>query len=336
MQYAQQALSRPLVEQLKRTYPLNQLLGFDNQIPNQEMAQIGSLSGDLATLDLSEASDRVMNCHVLTMMESAGIFRDAVQDCRSGRADVLGEVITLSKFASMGSALTFPIEAMFFLCLIMMGIEHELKRPLTAKDVKSLVGVVRVYGDDIIVPVEYVSSVIAVLEDYSLKVNARKSFWSGSFRESCGKEYYKGHDVSIVKVRSLLPSSRSDTRQIVSTVSLRNQLYMAGYWGTAKWIDDYLGRLIPFPIVESTSAGLGRHSYIFPYQKEREHKKLQSPLVRAMVVTYKIPRRETDGVSALLKWFLKDGDEPFFDKNHLLVSGRPISVSINSRWVSPF
>jgi len=336
MQYAQQALARPLVEYLERIYPLNQLLGFDNQLPNQRMAQKGSLDGSLATLDLSEASDRVVNRHVECMMESAGIFADAVQDCRSLRADVRGEVINLTKFASMGSALTFPIEAMFFLCLICIGIEEELRRPLTKGDVKSLVGRVRVYGDDLIVPTEYVSTVISTLEDYNLKVNYRKSFWKGNFRESCGKEYYNGHDVSIVKVRAMIPSSRSENQEIVSTVSTRNQFYQIGLWETARWFDNVIERLIPFPVVETTSSGLGRVSSCFSYQEERTHPHLHVPLVRAYVVRSKTPRRETDDIFALLKWFLKEGDEPFLDKDHLRFSGRPIDVSINIRWVQPF
>jgi hypothetical protein len=336
MQYAQQALSRLLVDKLQRDGILGKLIGFDDQLLNQQMAREGSITGALATLDLSEASDRVVNRHVVEMMESGGIFRDAVQDCRSRRADVRGEVITLSKFASMGSALTFPIEAMFFLCLICVGIEDELKRPLTHRDLKSLVGSVRVYGDDIIVPVEYVPSVVRTLESFSLKVNSNKSFWNGNFRESCGKEYYRGFDVSLVKVRSFFPSRPTDTQEIVSTVSLTNQLHLTGLWETARWVADVLEELIPLPVVSRTSPVRGLWSFTDDYQIGKIHGTLHSPLVRGMVEQSKKVRRETDDIFALLKWFLKEGDQPFFDKEHLKYSGRPIDVSIKIRWASPF
>lgn len=335
MQYVQQALSRPLVERLQRDGILGEMLGFDDQTPNQRMAQQGSLTGELATLDLSEASDRVVNCHVMSMMARGGIFADAVQSCRSLRADVRGEVLNLTKFASMGGALTFPIEAMYFLCLVILGIESVHNSPMTKRTLASLVGRVRVYGDDLIVPVEYVQSVVGVLEDFGLKVNTHKSFWEGNFRESCGKEYYHGHDVSLVKVRSYLPAQRSDGTEIISTISTRNQFYQAGMWGTARWLDDWLERLIPLPVVHETSPVLGKWSYL-PYQVDKLHGDYQSPLVRGAVKTSKKRRCQTDDIWALLKWFLKEGDEPFFDKDHLSYSGRPIDVSIKIRWASPF
>jgi hypothetical protein len=337
MQYCQQALSRPLVEHLQRDGILGEMLGFDDQVPNQEMARTGSLTGKLATLDLSEASDRVANRYVEAMMARGGIFADAVQDCRSQRADVRGEVLNLTKFASMGSALTFPIEAMYFLCLIFIGIEKELKRPMTKRTIAGFRGRVRVYGDDLIVPVEYVPSVIASLETYGLKVNAHKSFWTGKFRESCGKEYYNGYDVSLSKARAMLPASRSDVQEIISTVSLRNQFYKAGMWQTVKWLDtEVLEKVIPFPGVDETSPALGKWSFGQPYQVDRLHGDYQSPLVRGMVVVSKKRQSSTDDIWALLKWFLKEGDEPFFDKDHLKYSGRPVDVSIKNRWVSPF
>jgi len=336
MQYTQQALSRPLVESLQRDGILRELIGFDDQTPNQRMAREGSRQGNLATLDLSEASDRVANCYVMAMTATGGLFRDAVQDCRSLRADVRGEVITLTKFASMGSALTFPIEAMFFLCLICLGIEKELNQPMTRKALKSLAGRVRVYGDDIIVPVEYVPSVIRSLEAFGLKVNSHKSFWTGKFRESCGKEYYDGSDVSLVKIRSLLPTSLSDAQEIISTISTRNQFYHAGMWETTKWLDTLLEGLIPFPSVDETSPVKGKWSFVKPYQVDKLHGDYQSPVVRGIVVTSKKRQCPTDDIWALLKWFQKDGDEPFFDKEHLKYSGRPVDVSIKIRWASPF
>jgi hypothetical protein len=68
MQYVQQGIMELIREAIDRDDILSQLIGFDDQIPNQEMARRGSLSGEMATLDLKEASDRVSNQLVLDMM----------------------------------------------------------------------------------------------------------------------------------------------------------------------------------------------------------------------------------------------------------------------------
>jgi len=61
VQYAQQALMEMFVDQLEKSNYLQGSIGFTDQKPNQEFAQAGSVDGSLATIDLSEASDRVSN-----------------------------------------------------------------------------------------------------------------------------------------------------------------------------------------------------------------------------------------------------------------------------------
>jgi hypothetical protein len=333
MQYMQQGILELLVSKLENNGKFSSLIGFTDQLPNQEMARIGSLSGNLATLDLSEASDRVSNQLVRLLAHYTPHFGEALDATRSRKADVPGYgVQRLSKYASMGSALCFPIEAMVFLTIIFLGIEDELGTPLTRKMIKSFCGSVRVYGDDIIVPVNMVRSVVSKLEDFGLLVNTGKSFWTGKFRESCGKEFYNGHDVSVVKVRSEFPTQRKHVSEVVSLVSLRNQLYMLGLWETCKYLDPKIEKLIPFPILEDTSPGIGRISFL-PPQGERDCEHLQVPLTKAAVLVPIIPRSPLEGSGALLKWFLKRGDEPFVDRNHLERAGRPDAVNIKLRWV---
>lgn len=337
MQYIQQALSMALVDELESPRGNHfGLIGFTHQEPNQFMALRGSVDGSLATLDLSEASDRVSNQLVRRMLHPFPHFGEAVDASRSRKADVPGHgVIRLAKFASMGSALTFPIEAVVFLTIVLIGIELELKRPINLRDIKSLKGRVRVYGDDIVVPVEYARSAVVALEAFGLKVNSQKSFWIGRFRESCGKEYYDGHDVSITRVRRMLPSQRSDVREIISTVALRNNLYRSGCWRSAAYLDDYLKRLIPLPNVNDTSPVLGRISFL-GYETQRSCTLLHRPLVKGYQVRTDYRDSYLDGHSALLKCFLKRSDEPFADKKHLERHGRSEAVNIKLGWGQPF
>ena len=223
MQYVQQGLMSKFVEYIESPYVWRKnnhnvgfgVVGFTDQKPNQRLAREGSLSGELATLDLSEASDRVSNQLVRAMLSNFPNLADGVDACRSRKADVPGHgVIRLAKFASMGSALTFPIEAMVFSTVVFMAIARA-EADRTGDESRAQVDTglilrhrsgVRVYGDDIVVPVRFVHRVVEYLEIFGFRVNSNKSFWTGRFRESCGKEYYDGQDISVVKVRREFPS----------------------------------------------------------------------------------------------------------------------------------
>jgi len=338
MQYAQQGVLESMVTQLEGPYnPFNWVVGFQHQSPNRRMAEEGSSMGRLATLDLSEASDRVSNELVRALFEPWPNVARALDSTRSRKAHVLGKTYRLAKFASMGSALCFPVEAMVFATIIFCGIEQALNRPLSSRDIKSFRRQVRVYGDDIIVPVDYAVQVVGSLEAFGLKVNRSKSFWTGKFRESCGKEYFDGHDVSIVRVRSMLPTRPEDAHELISTVSLRNQMYFAGYWRVCRLLDEWIEGLIPFPHVDAKSSVIGRHSVLVPYETQRMCPKTHNPLVRGRVVSSELPPSYlADDLGALLKYFLKRGVEPIADEKHLERSGRPRTVRTKTRWVRPF
>jgi len=335
VQYMQQALLEAFVSEVQKDSLLYAFLGFDDQTTNQSMAQQGSLDGSLATLDLSEASDRVSNQHVRKLLESHPWLGRAVDATRSRKADVPGYgIIRLAKFASMGSALCFVMEAIVFLTTCFLGIEDQLNRRLSRNDIQSFRDRVRVYGDDIIVPIDMVDSVVRSLNTFGFKVNRDKSFWNGSFRESCGKEYYAGFDISIVKVRQNLPARRTDVRELVSTVALRNNLFAHGMWQSARHLDDILDRYLTLPRIHPTSPSLGRHTFL-PYDVGKMDVNTHSPLVRGYAVVPTIPKSILNGLGALTKFFLKRGDEPH-SPGHLERSGRPASVDIKRRWIRPF
>lgn len=335
MQYAQQSVLPLILDAMRRDDSLRRIVGFDDQSPNQRLAMEGSLNKGTATLDLSEASDRVSNQLVRVMLQQWPHLHMAVDACRSRKAVVPGHgEVRLAKFASMGSALCFPMEAMVFTTLIFLGIEQGLNRPLSRRDIQYFSDKVRVYGDDIIVPVDFVRSVVMTLEAFGSQVNHSKSFWTGNFRESCGKEYFMGHDVSIVKVRQEFPTQRKHASRIISLVALRNQLYFAGYWRTCEWLDDEIRKIIVhFPVVLPSSPVLGRHSFL-GFETQLVGRDLHNPLVRGWVVSSRIPPDFLDGPGALLKFFLKRGGLPSVDRRHLERAGRPHAVDIKLRWSS--
>jgi hypothetical protein len=352
MQYAQQSILPELVRGIEGCKILNSLIGFDDQSPNQTMARQGSLTGSLATLDLSEASDRVSNQLVRDAFARFPFLHGAIDASRSRKADVPGYgVVRIAKFASMGSALCFPIEAMVFLTIICLGIEESLSKPLCRKDLLGLSGHVRVYGDDIIVPVDFVRCVVQELETFGFQVNLLKSYWNGKFRESCGKEYFNGEDVSIVRFRQEFPTQREHATRVISLISFRNQMYFSGYWDTCQWLDDRIRKLLRhFPVVAPTSRVLGRHSFL-GYEIQKMHDTLHSPLVRGYVVSAVSPSDILDDVGALLKFHLKHARTdramhgnvngwhdilPDVVGDHLERAGRPLAVNIKLRNALPF
>jgi len=324
VQYAQQGLKREIYEEIDGG-PLSKVLGFQDQERNQLLAQKASVDSSLATLDLSEASDRVHWFLVKAMLSRYPHLWDFVWATRSHRATLPGgEVIPLQKFASMGSALTFPIEAMIFTILALCGIEDSRSRRLK---VQELPGLLSVYGDDIIVPVDSVDLVVDWLEHFGAKVNRAKSFWTGKFRESCGAEYYDGTDVSVVRLRHELPSSRDDAAEIAALVDFRNRSYRAGLWVMVAELDEELEALIRLPIARasqddprSSSSGPEKSglSYLFkdtflpaPVKYVRFNPDYQRLERRVPVLIGRSRSYRVDGEPGLLEWFqtvLRRGD----------------------------
>lgn len=287
-QYCQQALARELMAAIERD-PRTSGVHFSSAESNRELARMSSMDGKYATLDLSEASDRVHAGLVVQLFDGHNDLLRAVFDCRTGRAELpiegnldflkgmmeseglkhafslkgtsYSNVVSLKKFSSAGSALCFPIESMvFYTICLMAGIEAE-NLPLTYRNLDKIKKQVCVYGDDLIVPVLWRSSLTKMLESACLKVNSGKSFSKGQFRESCGFDAFKGTYVTPVYIREQLPHSVSDWKQVVSLVSAGNQFYKKGYWFTCKYIRSFIDHLCgDLPYVRKNASLLGWHT----------------------------------------------------------------------------
>jgi len=332
MQYMQQGVLEVLIPLLESRKMFSSL-GFTDQSINQRLAALASRTQSLATLDLSEASDRVHNELVKLMLLKFPTLSGIVQATRSERADVPGfGSITLSKFASMGSALCFPIEAMVFLTIMSVAWRKGSTVHAFKRNRWRFLKAVRVYGDDIIVPNDFAIPAKNSLELFGLKVNTAKSFWTGKFRESCGADYYDGEEVKPLYVKCSPPTSRGSVDDVQSTVSIRNLFYERGLWSVAAYLDDCIKGIAPFPTVDKTSPILGRFSYLYDPSQYRLDKYLHRPVAFGMVAKATKPSMPLDGYGALMKFFLKRGLDPIFSKDHLLRDGRPRSAAISLRW----
>lgn len=248
MMVRQQSILGPLTRYLEERAWFKSVR-FSDQTVNQQLARIGSIDDSLATIDLSDASDLVSYDLVKRIFGGvAPTFLDYLDSSRTS-ASVLpeGKTVTLRKFASMGSALCFPVEAMVFFTIVMYAITKQDSARLSRALLEEIAASVSVYGDDIIVPSKYAESVQNELEAYGLKVNRSKSFTHGFFKESCGGDYYKGYDITPVYVRrpfwtGLVNKKNADV--LAATTSLQNQLYERGYWRVCTALRDLIDRAV--------------------------------------------------------------------------------------------
>jgi hypothetical protein len=307
MQYMQQSV-KDLCYTVLETHPLTRhSIRFSRQDVNQRLAYTASKDRRLATLDLKDASDRVHLHLVQRIFKNSGLL-EYLEDARSLHAVLPnGTNIVLFKYASMGSALCFPVEAMVFYTLIQAAM-HILDggRP-SSRSISRYGKLIDIYGDDIIVPVEYADFVVKYLESYALKVNVNKSFKASAFRESCGADFYDGVPVNPVYAR-MVPHDdlrRWEPDTVMSWCATSDLFYMRGQWHIAQVIRDMLSRVVKrtIPRARKPGPGLSFLSYLFDthchYDKElhnwKQKRIVYSPVKRKDCI-------DGDEIACLNKW----------------------------------
>jgi len=233
-QWIQQGIGRKLATFLEEgSNPLpRERINFTRQDINARLALDSSLTGENATLDLSDASDRVSLALVRRVFEKTPRLLRALEAVRTS-ATLLpsGEVLPLKKFAPMGSAVCFPVEAYIFWVLIVASVVRVKSVPLSVAARR-----VYVYGDDIVVPSSWASLSIQTLESVGLKVNVLKSCLTGNFRESCGTDAFKHEVVTPARLRKPWSASPGDGTAFAAYVSLANNLFARGYLAASESI----------------------------------------------------------------------------------------------------
>jgi len=163
-------------------------------VVNRLMARIGSVDGSYATIDLSSASDTISYKFVKWLMDSGNF---AVLDTIRSHASDRGELYMMS---SMGNGFTFPLQTLIFATLV-KAVYRNLGIPLGRT--KYGTPAYSVFGDDIVVVKQAYHQVCELLNRCGFIVNSEKSYDSGAFRESCGHDYFRGHNIRGVYIRDL-------------------------------------------------------------------------------------------------------------------------------------
>lgn len=210
---------------------------LDDQSRNQRLALEGSITGLLATVDLSAASDTVSTELVYELLPIEWAM--LLDSLRSPQVQWEKDSwLTLNKFSSMGNGFTFELESLIFWALA-SGV-HEVMRESTT---------VGVYGDDIIVSTRCYPLLTEVLNACGFSLNQEKSYATSHFRESCGKHYWQGEDVTPAYQKELVTSLPEAYRMANRIIRLayRNDWLCGAYladWCRAAWLESHRSVLL--------------------------------------------------------------------------------------------
>jgi hypothetical protein len=189
---------------------------LSRQNVNQKLARYGSISNELATVDLSSASDSIAYELVRELLPPR--WFTVMESCRSPYGQLKDKQQKWEKFSSMGNGFTFELESLIFYavakcCSEYIGIHRDTGITIS----------VNAYGDDIVLP----SSAFQVFSDmmkfYGFRINAKKTYVNSSFRESCGSHWYLGSDIKPIYLKDKLSTIPSIYRLANAVRRLANR-----------------------------------------------------------------------------------------------------------------
>jgi hypothetical protein len=185
-------------------------IDLNDQSINQRLAKVGSTDGSLATIDLKSASDSISRLLVYKLLPLPWV--ELLEDLRSPIGTFAdpdtgdNRQIIWEKHSTMGNGYTFELESLLFWALSKASTEcYDDFYPVLARPI-SETQLVSVYGDDIICHTRAAVTVIETLRCVGFTTNEKKTFTEGPFRESCGKHYYDGYDVTPFYIRKPINS----------------------------------------------------------------------------------------------------------------------------------
>lgn len=214
-------------------------VGLDVQsLPDEHVRRAfrSSITSSEATIDWSSASDSVSMKLVEWILPQDWLF--AVKHTRSPSTTVNGKEVPLEMFATMGNAVTFPLETLVF-----WAYGHAVR--LTKEPGNTLfpewedLKCISVFGDDCIVPTYLAKDFIEVLGKIGFEVNEDKTFTDdGGFRESCGGDFFHGRDVRPYYLRSPRSTYVSSLEPWLYTIWNSLIKKYISYFGELKYVYD--------------------------------------------------------------------------------------------------
>jgi hypothetical protein len=220
-----------------------------DQAVNQVLAEYGSITGGLATEDLSHASDTITKSFMEDILPDEALW---ILDLLGTHTVIDGKERIMQQASTAGNSLTFQLESLTFLAISRAVIhtyewysQEKLASRVTVGE--NQYAVPSVYGDDIVIHSQCHDTFLDAMSALGFIVNEDKSYAHGEYRESCGAEYWAGVDVSgyyfprfpllgtLAKQVDIKATYRRDSftgdlaDTLTSLVSLQHRLYFACY-----------------------------------------------------------------------------------------------------------
>lgn len=319
-QFIQHGLMHWLRDNLPK--PLRASISFHDQTPSRDLCRNASMTGDLATVDLSSASDRLSCWVVERAFQYNWDLLTALWACRTTTIRVavrnstgvlIGEedYFFLNKFAPMGSGVTFPVQSIIYACAAVAALAYDRKgNNMSSKALSALFDRVRVFGDDIILPSPSVRSLSLLLSYLQLKINASKTHWTGHFRESCGMDAFRGEDVTPIYLRDFSPGTSGE--DLASWVEVSNNFHSAGLWWTAdamlRKLDESKRRLMPVSDRQLSCLTLltfNSRGWVYPGRR-RYNRQLHREEILALSLATRTAWQRREGYLSLLQYYIEE------------------------------
>lgn len=312
-QWCQQIIRDYLMTRVQHS-ALSRSIHFRDQTVNGLLAQQASHTRSHATIDLSSASDRLSCWLGERAFRSLPCLLAALNATRSTAITQTidkksPKLIMLRKLSTMGNATTFPVQSIIFLGiavaaeLLSSPVPHLWKKA----DFLRSMSKVRVFGDDIIVPLYALDRTREILETLGLKVNVDKTFGGFSFRESCGVDAFKGVNVTPVRILDL--PCKSKPGSVMSSVDVHNNLISKGMVHTARFIYQRVTKDRSLRAIRPVSPGSGSFGwfdyglgYILP-TKRRWNASLSRQETRTLVPFAQSVRALPKSSAGMLQFF---------------------------------
>jgi len=183
---------------------------------NRVLADVGSREHEVfCTIDLASASDTISQNLLREVLD-----RDSFNWLNLVRSEFTelpnGELRQMNMISSMGNGYTFPLQTLLFASVV-TAVYRVLGLSLV-RNTRGRIGNFGVFGDDIIVRPRAYGLTCHLLGLLGFEVNMTKSYAEGSFRESCGADFWRGYNVRGVYCTSL--KTKQDLYSLINRLNV--------------------------------------------------------------------------------------------------------------------
>jgi hypothetical protein len=278
-QFAQQGLMEILYRTMARDPIIRRHVNMVSVMRQQGLCS----DANHATIDLKDASDRI-SLRLIRLLFQPWAFRLLTTFRSRGMKDGAGKLHHPKCFATMGSALCFPVETLVFWAIAQAAVN------LRGYPKDNL----HVFGDDIVCSLRNYSVISTALAACGLRINPEKTCTATPIRESCG-EYTFG--LMPCRITRLQTTEVSTYRHFIAACAYGYDLTCHDYKRAAMAVLLEANRVYPVPF-----GYYGLPSVPEIVTQARWSKTLHRLEVRLPVLTQKEKMLPVNGYDGLYAW----------------------------------